>query len=121
METDDSGVDPQANVQRPSAPEQNRVTPLQCLLCPKEPKFSDVSHLLTHISSKSHLACRFRLELQKKSDVVAKSKIIAFDEWYQRNRVEALLDNRMAAKKDKTTALRSKASTGGVSISTHPR
>lgn len=116
MEADDSGVEPQASVQRSQPSEQSRVIPLQCLLCPKEPTFSDVSHLLTHISSKSHLACRFKLELLKKSDDDAKAKIIAFEEWYERNEVEALLDTRMAAKKDKSTGIRSKAAAaGGVS------
>ncbi len=76
---------------------------LQCLLCIKNPKFSDVSHLLTHISSKSHLAARFKLEIQARSDGGARSKLDDFNFWYRASNIDALLAGRMAAKEHKKT------------------
>jgi hypothetical protein len=76
---------------------------LQCLLCIKNPKFSDVSHLLTHISSKSHLAARFKLEIQAQSDGGARSKLDDFNFWYRASNIDALLADRMAAKEHKKT------------------
>ncbi len=76
---------------------------LQCLLCSKNPKFSDVSHLLTHISTKSHLAARFKLQIQAQGDQNAKNKLDHFDFWYRTSNIDALLADRMAAKEHKKT------------------
>ncbi|KAE9381201.1 hypothetical protein N431DRAFT_322674 [Stipitochalara longipes BDJ] len=76
---------------------------LQCILCNKNPKFSDVSHLLTHISSKSHLAARFKLQIQAQSDQDAKNKLDHFDFWYRTSNIDTLLAERMAAKEHKKT------------------
>ncbi|KAH8770320.1 hypothetical protein BGZ57DRAFT_985798 [Hyaloscypha finlandica] len=84
-------------------PKQEHNIDLQCILCNKNPKFSDVSHLLTHVSSKSHLAARFKLQIQAQSDVDARNKLDHFDFWYQSNNIDALLASRMAAKEHKKT------------------
>ncbi|KAK3693562.1 hypothetical protein B0T22DRAFT_43200 [Podospora appendiculata] len=75
--------------------------PLKCTLCPKKPNFSDVSHLLTHISSKSHLSYRFKTELRSHSEKDARDAIRVYDDWYERNGIRGLLAERMAAKEQK--------------------
>jgi hypothetical protein len=84
-------------------PKQEHNIDLQCILCNKNPKFSDVSHLLTHVSSKSHLATRFKLQIQAQSDVDARNRLDHFDFWYQSSNIDALLADRMAAKEHKKT------------------
>lgn len=73
--------------------------PLLCHICPKSPKFSDVSHLLTHISSKSHLAARFKLQLSDKDE--HKHAIQQFDQWAEQYGINQLLKNRQDAKEQK--------------------
>ncbi|KAK3335386.1 hypothetical protein B0T19DRAFT_452411 [Cercophora scortea] len=75
--------------------------PLKCTLCPKKPNFSDVSHLLTHISSKSHLSYRFKTELRSHSERDAREAIRVYDDWYDTNGIRGLLAERMAAKEQK--------------------
>lgn len=73
--------------------------PLLCYICPKKPNFSDTSHLLTHISSKSHLAARFKLQL---SDVASHQQALQhFDEWAEHYGINQLLKNRQDAKEQK--------------------
>lgn len=86
------------------------VIELKCHLCPKEPDFSDVSHLLTHISSKSHLAHRFNLQIRSQNQAECKVTLEKFENWYQRNNLDSLLSDRMAAKAQKTKAKKSRAS-----------
>lgn len=73
--------------------------PLLCHLCPRKPKFSDVSHLLTHISSKSHLATLFQLGLSDDSE--DKHTIRRFNEWAEQYGINQLLKNRQDAKEQK--------------------
>lgn len=70
--------------------------PLLCHICPKKPTFSDVSHLLTHISSKSHLAARFKLQLS--DDASHQQALLHFDEWAEHYGINKLLKNRQDAK-----------------------
>jgi hypothetical protein len=77
---------------------------LQCTLCPKAPQFSDVSHLLTHISSKSHLSHRFKLQIRAQSESGAKHQLDNFDQWYHNNNLDVLLSSRLAAKEQKKSA-----------------
>lgn len=77
---------------------------LQCTLCPKTPQFSDVSHLLTHISSKSHLSHRFKLQIRAQSEFEAKQQLDNFDHWYRNNNLDVLLSGRLAAKEQKKSA-----------------
>lgn len=73
--------------------------PLLCHLCSRRPKFSDVSHLLTHISSKSHLATLFQLGLS--DDYEDKQTIRRFNEWADQYGINQLLKNRQDAKEQK--------------------
>ncbi|KAK0655703.1 hypothetical protein B0T16DRAFT_315685 [Cercophora newfieldiana] len=84
--------------------------PLRCTLCPKRPNFSDVSHLLTHISSKSHLSHRFKAELMSHSEREAQEAIRLYDDWYERHGIRGLLAERMAAKEQKKTGKRGRPS-----------
>jgi hypothetical protein len=77
---------------------------LQCTLCPKTPQFSDVSHLLTHISSKSHLSHRFKLQIRAQSEPIARQQLDSFDQWYRNNNLDVLLSGRLAAKEQKKSA-----------------
>ncbi|KAK3300834.1 uncharacterized protein B0H64DRAFT_24680 [Chaetomium fimeti] len=84
--------------------------PLRCTLCPKKPGFSDLSHLLTHISSKSHLAHRFKAELKARDDRVALDEVRQYDNWCEQYGINALLAERMAAKEQKKTGRRGRQS-----------
>lgn len=95
--------------------------PLRCTLCPKKPNFSDLSHLLTHISSKSHLAHRFKAELKARDDRVALEQVRQYDHWCDRYGINALLAERMAAKEQKRTGRRGRNSNVGASDLIHIR
>ncbi|TAQ87303.1 hypothetical protein B7494_g4386 [Chlorociboria aeruginascens] len=82
---------------------ENKV-PLLCSLCPKSPQFSDISHLLTHMASKSHLAHRFKLQIRGQTDIAAQEKLNDFDRWYHAFGLDTLLSERLAAKEQKKTA-----------------
>ncbi|KAK4157841.1 hypothetical protein C8A00DRAFT_29227 [Chaetomidium leptoderma] len=84
--------------------------PLQCTLCPKKPNFSDLSHLLTHISSKSHLAHRFKAELKARDNRSALEDVRQYDTWCERYGINALLAERMAAKEQKKLGRRGRPS-----------
>ncbi|KAK3939686.1 hypothetical protein QBC46DRAFT_436961, partial [Diplogelasinospora grovesii] len=89
--------------------------PLKCSLCPKKPNFSDVSHLLTHISSKSHLAHRFKIELKSHTERDALDSLRQYDDWYERYGIRGLLADRMAAKEVKKWGKRGRPSNEGQS------
>ena len=74
---------------------------LICYLCPKTPQFSDLSHLLTHISSKSHLSHRFKIQLKSKTEIAARIQLDNFENWYNVNDLDALLSDRMNTKENK--------------------
>jgi len=86
---------------------------LQCSLCPKTPNFSDTSHLLTHISSKAHLANRFKLQIRSQNEQEAKDKLETFDIWYNTSSIDTLLSERLAAKETKKSK-KSKASNASI-------
>jgi hypothetical protein len=88
---------------------------LTCSLCPKTPMFSDISHLLTHISSKSHLSHRFKLQIRAQSEPTAKEKLDTFDYWYQNNNLDIMLSERLAAKEHKKMTKERKARTSNIS------
>jgi hypothetical protein len=90
--------------------------PLRCSICPKKPNFSDLSHLLTHISSKSHLAHRFKVELKARADRHALEEVRRYDDWCERYGINALLADRMTAKEQKKTSKRGRPSNAVVSL-----
>ncbi|KAK7907975.1 hypothetical protein PG985_015278 [Apiospora marii] len=75
--------------------------PLTCFICPSNPHFSDISHLLTHISSKGHLQNKFKMDIDKKVDEGAARKMQQFDSWYQEHGIEDLLRARSDAREQK--------------------
>ena len=90
--------------------------PLKCTLCPKRPNFSDVSHLLTHISSKSHLSHRFKTELKALSEPECQERVRVYEEWYERHGIRALLAERMSTKDQKPAAKRGRPAQTQVSL-----
>lgn len=72
--------------------------PLICTVCPESPRFSDVSHLLTHIASKGHLHHETQTKLKAHQDLISAVVLQQYDQWYQTNGIEALLVERMKAK-----------------------
>ncbi|OQD76549.1 hypothetical protein PENDEC_c004G06826 [Penicillium decumbens] len=74
---------------------------LQCIICPGQPRFSDTSHLLTHISSKAHLSHYFKLQVRSHQEDGAVELLIQYDEWFNTNNLAQLLSNRNTSKEDK--------------------
>jgi hypothetical protein len=80
-----------------SAPKQIQI-PLYCSVCPDHPRFSDVSHLLTHIASKGHLHHETQTKLKAHQDLAASIALQEYEQWYKDYSIEALLVERMKAK-----------------------
>ncbi|KAL8341517.1 hypothetical protein RB598_003444 [Gaeumannomyces tritici] len=73
--------------------------PLYCALCPERRNFSDLSHLLTHISSKSHLSRKFDTELRAQGDDgVSAASLADYERWYAKHRIGEHLQRRMETK-----------------------
>lgn len=84
---------------REAASTEEPAIPLLCDLCPKKGQFSDISHLLTHISSKGHLSCRFTTDMKAKAgDINAAKKMRDFEKWYAENGIDGLLQDRITSK-----------------------
>ena len=75
--------------------------PLECSICPKSPAFSDLSHLLTHVASKGHLANYLNIQLRAQKDENARAKYEAFNRWYEKHRIQKLLSQRMSSKESR--------------------
>ncbi|KAF4581005.1 geranylgeranyltransferase beta subunit [Ophiocordyceps camponoti-floridani] len=82
----------------------NKQIPLLCTVCPDAPRFSDVSHLLTHIASKGHLHHETQTRLKSHQDLTAHVVLGQYEQWYKDNGIEALLVERMRAKQLKEAA-----------------
>lgn len=74
---------------------------LRCTICPKLPKFSDSSHLLTHVGSKGHLAHLHKLQVRSHQEPEAGLRITVYNQWFQEHGVAQLLSERMQQKKAK--------------------
>ncbi len=75
--------------------------PLLCNICPKQRKFSDLSHLLTHVGSKGHLSHYFKLQVRGRQDSAARKQLATYDQWYDNYDVERLLSERLTLKESK--------------------
>lgn len=82
-------------------------TLLSCSICNKKPRFSDQSHLLTHIASKAHLANYFKLQVKSRHDAEAYQALTDYDRWYQNYGLAKLLSDRMAMASSTTRKRRS--------------
>jgi hypothetical protein len=80
--------------------------PLLCNICPKKPKFSDVSHLLTHIASKGHLSNYYKVKVRSTHEEDSRLTIEAYDQWYADWKVEELMSDRMNQKDKRRTRAR---------------
>ncbi|KAF2157118.1 hypothetical protein K461DRAFT_317266 [Myriangium duriaei CBS 260.36] len=72
--------------------------PLHCNICQKKPKFSDISHLLTHIASKGHLSTYYKIKVRSSTEDAARQLIEEYDSWYATWRIESLMSERMNTK-----------------------
>ena len=75
--------------------------PLKCIVCPKLPSFSDVSHLLTHVASKGHLSCLFRLQVKAAKNEEAAATLAEYLGWYKQWGIEELMSERLNLKDKK--------------------
>lgn len=75
--------------------------PLLCNICPKQPDFSDISHLLTHVGSKGHLSHYFKTQVRSRQDPTVRQQLDTYDKWYVKHQIEKLLSQRMALKESK--------------------
>ncbi|RFU73773.1 hypothetical protein TARUN_8473 [Trichoderma arundinaceum] len=89
--------------------------PLLCTVCPETPRFSDVSHLLTHIASKGHLHHETQTKLKAHQDISASVSLQQYEQWYKGNGIEGLLVERMKAKQLKEAA-RNKRARGAAAL-----
>ncbi|EKG14825.1 hypothetical protein MPH_08100 [Macrophomina phaseolina MS6] len=80
--------------------------PLHCSICPKAPNFSDVSHLLTHISSKGHLSHYYKVQIRAASEDGARQQVDAYNTWYTEWGIEHLMSDRMNLKDKRRTRTR---------------
>ncbi len=85
----------------PAEKSPEKSIPLICSVCPKVPKFSDVSHLLTHFNSKGHLHSLQQVKLRALSDMSASTQLADFTNWYNQYNIDGLLAGRLAAKEQK--------------------
>jgi hypothetical protein len=82
------------------APNESRI-PLVCTICVKQPVFSDISHLLTHIGSKGHLASYYKNKIRSTSDANCRRMIAEYDKWYNDWGLEDLMTERISIKDKK--------------------
>jgi hypothetical protein len=75
--------------------------PLKCDICPRKPRFSDVSHLLTHISSKTHLSNIFKARVRLDIDTESRRLVEDYDQWYAEWSIQDLLAERLSQKDTK--------------------
>jgi hypothetical protein len=72
--------------------------PLSCIICPGAPGFSDLSHFLTHVSSKSHLWHVHQVDIASYSDAEAARLLRRWEEYYEKHNVRRLEHDRQGAK-----------------------
>src|SRR3954452_8195210 len=86
-------------------------TLLNCSICPKQPTFSDTSHLLTHVSSKGHLSNLHKLQVRSYQEIGAGHQLAAYNQWYQEHDLGRLLSERMIQKEFTQATERRRATT----------
>lgn len=79
---------------------------LTCKICTKKPTFSDVSHLLTHIGSKGHLAQLHKLQVKSHQDLAPALELASYNQWYQEHGLARLLSERLQHKEKKQAGIR---------------
>lgn len=94
---------------------------LQCIICPGRPRFSDVSHLLTHVSSKAHLSHYFKLQVRSHQEAEALELLLEYDGWFNSNDLPRLLSERIGSKDDRKKKRKSQAKTPATATDTGRR
>ncbi|KIW17728.1 hypothetical protein PV08_04923 [Exophiala spinifera] len=89
---------------------------LKCSICPKQPSFSDVSHLLTHVSSKGHLSHLHKLQVRSHQEVEAGLLLINYNKWYDHHGLAGLLSERMVLKQAKKAGRKKTAAEQGAYV-----
>lgn len=89
---------------------------LNCSICPKQPSFSDTSHLLTHVSSKGHLSHLHKLQVRSHQEIAAGVKLATYNQWYQQHGLGQLLSERMVMKEAKKAGRRKAATRRGAYV-----
>lgn len=97
----DGAVQPVEHKPPEKLSDKDKPIPLLCTICPKKPKFSDTSHLLTHLNSKGHLANCQQVDLRAQSDPAYRQIKNGYDAWYSENNLLSLLTERQVAKDQK--------------------
>ncbi|KAI1101455.1 hypothetical protein F4804DRAFT_347666 [Jackrogersella minutella] len=87
------------------------IIPLICYCCEKQQAFSDLSHLLTHVSSKAHLLELHNLEILSQIDERAAMRCRQFDLWYKTYNIKQLVLQRMEARGEKGAQLSRRSQT----------
>ncbi|KAI1806423.1 hypothetical protein F4811DRAFT_569030 [Daldinia bambusicola] len=75
--------------------------PLVCYACEKIPKFSDLSHLITHVSSKAHLLELYNLRIKSYGNEACAAQARKFENWNQTYNIDQLVRQRMEARDEK--------------------
>lgn len=88
--------------------------PLLCNICPRRPKFSDISHLLTHVGSKGHLSHYFKVQVRSRQEPAVRQQLDTYDRWYAKYQIEKLLSQRMVLKESKEIKAGSKTNRRGL-------
>ncbi len=90
---------------------------LNCSICPKQPSFSDTSHLLTHVSSKGHLSHLHKLQVRSPQEIAASVQLCTYTPWYQHHDLGELLSERMVMKEAKKAGRKKAATKRGAFVS----
>ncbi|KAI1759041.1 hypothetical protein GGR53DRAFT_528141 [Hypoxylon sp. FL1150] len=101
--------------ERPSTSNTHRTgqgpIPLVCHACPSNSKFSDLSHLLTHVSSKGHLSRLYYLEIMSQNDPKARDTVRRFRDWKDMYKIDYLVLQRMEARDERGIQAQSRSGT----------
>jgi hypothetical protein len=73
-----------------------QAVPLVCYTCENNPVYSDLSHLLTHVSSKGHLQTQFKLQVQDSEN--SRQLLSTYDKWFTKYNIGSMLSDRMNQK-----------------------
>lgn len=83
--------------------------PLLCYICEGNPKFSDVSHLLTHCSSRAHTKRHFDMRARALTEVNAQQVLQTYDNWYEKFEIGPMINKRLREKDEKDQVKKAEA------------
>lgn len=95
---DNAGVEQINNLETNTdilGPKRRAKIPLRCDLCPNSLTFSDTSHLLTHMNSKSHIFHHWNLELFKEVNPRIRTALQNFQEFWEEHDLAGRIRARM--------------------------